>query len=352
MSAPESRTISTPRLDTHLWVAGSPDKPALVLLHGNASSAVFFDRVQAELGERYYVLAPDMRGFGRSEAKPVDASRAMRDFSDDIAELLASSELGLAADARVHLVGWSAGGNVAMQLAIDHGARVASLALINPGSPFGFGGTKGEEGTPCWDDFAGSGGGTANPQFVELLAAKDTGSDQPVSPRNVMNSFYWKPPFKPEPAAEERYLAGMLETKTGPANYPGNMTESKNWPGVAPGTSGVNNALSPKYFNQGGFAEIASKPPVLWIRGAHDQIVSDRSMFDFGVLGELGAVPGWPGAEQFPAQPMVAQMRFVLERYKSGGGSYREAVIEDAGHAPHIEQHAQFMSLLDNFLAD
>jgi pimeloyl-ACP methyl ester carboxylesterase len=351
MSAPESRTISTPRLDTHVWVAGTPDKPAVVLLHGNASSAVFFDRVQAELGERYCVLAPDMRGFGGSEAKPVDASRAMRDFSDDIAELLTSKELGLGEDAKVHLVGWSAGGNVAMQLAIDHGARVASLTLINPGSPFGFGGTKGKEGTPCYEDFAGSGGGTANPQFVELLAAKDTGSDQPVSPRNVMNGFYWKPPFKPEPEAEERYLAGMLATKTGPANYPGDMSESNNWPGVAPGTTGVNNALSPKYFNQGEFAEIGDKPPVLWIRGAHDQIVSDRSMFDFGVLGELGAVPGWPGAEVFPAQPMVEQMRFVLDRYAAGGGSYREEVIEDAGHAPHVEKHEQFMGLLTKFLA-
>ncbi|HLL07010.1 MAG TPA: hypothetical protein VK539_40920 [Myxococcaceae bacterium] len=33
---------------------------------------------------------------------------------------------------------------------------------------------------------------------------------------------------------------------------------------------------------------------MLRIRGADDQIVSDTSLFDFGLLGSLSAVPGWP----------------------------------------------------------
>ncbi|KIG11957.1 Beta-ketoadipate enol-lactone hydrolase [Enhygromyxa salina] len=351
MSALESRIISTSRLDTHLWLAGAPGKPAILLLHGNVSSAVFFDRVQAALGERYFVIAPDLRGYGRSQVKPVDATRGVRDFSDDLAALLGSPELGLAADAKVHVVAWSAGGNVAMQLAIDHGARVASLTLINPGSPYGFGGTKGADGTPCYDDFAGSGAGGVNPTLVELLVAKDTGADQPVSPRNVMNTFYWKPPFKPEPETEERYLAGMLEIAIGEHNYPGDALPSANWPNVAPGVAGMNNALSPKYLNQSEIVHLRDKPPILWVRGADDQIVSDRSMFDFGVLGELGAVPGWPGAEVFPAQPMVEQTRAVFDRYAAAGGAYTEVVIADAGHGPHIEKYDEFMVALNGFLA-
>jgi pimeloyl-ACP methyl ester carboxylesterase len=350
MSALESRTISTSRLDTHLWLAGSPDKPAILLLHGNVSSAVFYDRVQAELADRYFVIAPDMRGYGRSQAKPVDATRGVRDYSDDLAALLSSAELGLATDAKLVVVGWSAGANVAMQLAIDHGARVGSLVLINPGSPYGFGGTKGPDGTPCHEDFAGSGAGAANPAFVELLADKDTTADQPVSPRNVMNAFYWKPPFRPEREAEERYLAGMLEIAIGPQNYPGDAEPSLNWPNVAPGRIGMNNALSPKYLDQTGIVDLREKPPILWIRGADDQIVSDRSMFDFGVLGELGVVPGWPGAEVFPAQPMVTQTRAVFQRYAAAGGKYHELVIADAGHGPHIEKHDEFMAGLREFL--
>lgn len=347
----ESRTVTTPRLTTHLWLAGPPTKPTILLIHGNASSSVFFDRVQTELAERYHVLAPDMRGYGKSEAKPSDATRGVRDYSDDIAELLASDALGLG-DRPVHVVGWSAGGNVGMQLALDHGARVASLTLINPGSPYGYGGTKGLDGTPCCEDFAGTGGGVANPQFIELLKAKDTGADQPVSPRNIMNSFYWKPPFKPDAETENRYLAGMLDTVVGPGNYPGDATPSSNWPGVAPGTGGMNNALSPKYLNQTSIVELGRKPPILWIRGADDQIVSDASMFDIGLLGQLGAVPGWPGAEVFPPQPMVGQTRAVFDRYAKAGGRVREVVFEDCGHGPHIEKHEEFMRTLTGFLAE
>jgi hypothetical protein len=44
-------------------------------------------------------------------------------------------------------------------------------------SPYGFGGTRDVAGTPCHADFAGSGGGTANPEFVRLLAAGDRGGE-------------------------------------------------------------------------------------------------------------------------------------------------------------------------------
>ncbi|EDM79337.1 hypothetical protein PPSIR1_02251 [Plesiocystis pacifica SIR-1] len=349
----QSRRFTTDRLDTHAFVAGDPQKPALLLIHGNVSSAVFFDQVQAELARDYYVIAPDMRGYGKSQLEAIDATRGMADMSDDFAALLAHPDLGLAADAKVHVVGWSVGGNVALQLALDHGTRVASLTLLNPGSPKGFGGTKDVAGTPCYPDFGGSGGGTANPDFVAFLAAKERGSDAPVTPRNVMVNFYWKPGLALEPAREEAYLSAMLDTTAGATTYPGDVVDSPNWPGVAPGVTGMNNALSPKYLDQAGFAALgAGGPPVLWIRGADDQIVSDRSMFDFGTLGELGAVPGWPGAEVFPSQPMVAQTRAVFDAYQAAGGRYREVVFEDCGHGPHIEKQDAFLAELRTFLRE
>ncbi len=343
-----STTIETPRLKTHLRAAGDADKPALVLLHGNVSSSVFFEDAIARLADLARVIAPDMRGFGDSQTAPVDATRGVRDFSDDLHALLTSDALGLGGRP-VHLVGWSVGGSVIMQYAIDHAASVASLTLLNPGSPFGFGGTKGVEGTPCYADFAGSGGGTANPEFVKLLGAGDRGTDSQVSPRNVMNAFYFKPPFRPAAAREEAFVSGMLNTKIGEGNYPGDLTTSENWPGVAPGARGVNNTISPKYCDLSGFADIDPRPPVLWIRGADDQIVSDRSMFCFGTLGELGAVPGWPGAEVFPPQPMIGQTRHVLDRYTRNGGRYEELVLENCGHAPHLEHADRFEAALRRF---
>jgi len=112
----------------------------------------------------------------------------------------------------------------------------------------------------------------------------------------------------------------------------------------------MNNAISPKFCNLSGFAEIVSRPDVLWVRGADDQIVSDTSLFDFGYLGKLGAVPGWPGEEVYPPQPMVSQMRAVLESYRRNGGRYREEIIANCAHSPHIEQPEAFRTLLFAFL--
>jgi pimeloyl-ACP methyl ester carboxylesterase len=181
-----------------------------------------------------------------------------------------------------------------------------------------------------------------NPDFPRLMAAGDRGTDNPqASPRVVMNSFYWKPPFVP--AREEDLLSSLLSQHTGEDSYPGDFVPSENWPNVAPGLWGPINAVSPKYTKDiRHLVEAGVKVPVLWIRGSDDQIVSDNSLFDFGTLGALGAVPGWPGADVFPPQPMVSQTRAVLDQYAATGGSYQEHVIEDTAHTPYVEKPEAF----------
>jgi pimeloyl-ACP methyl ester carboxylesterase len=342
-----SEVIVTPRLETHVLTSGPEDGIPVLFLHGNASSSRFFEETLAALASlpRYRGLAPDMRGYGDSETRPLDATRGLTDFSDDLQDL--AQAFGLE---EFHLVGWSAGGSVAIQYTMDHTSAVASLVLVDPMSPYGFGGTKDIAGTPCWPDFAGSGGGTANPEFVSRLELKDRTEGDPNSPRNVMNNFYFRPPFRAD--REEAFLSSVLSTKTGDENYPGDMVVSENWPGVAPGESGMNNAISPKYCNLEDFALVQPGPPVLWVRGDDDAIVSDTSLLDFGYLGQLDAVPGWPGAEAFPPQPMVSQMRAVLDAYEARGGRYREEVIPDCGHTPHVEKPEEFRRLLFGFLEE
>src|SRR5712691_1992920 len=320
LSGIKQHTVKTDRLIVAYLRAGSGSEP-LVLLHGNCSSSLFFQDFMLDLAAtgRYTIYAPDMRGYGDTEVAPVDATRGVRDFSDDLAAFARALDLFA-----FHGLGWSLGGNVVMQYAIGYPGALRSLTLLAPGSPFGFGGTGDAQGNAIWPDFAGSGGGTANPDFVQRLGQQDRGSEQ-TSPRTVINAFYFKPPFRAAADREEIYVSSMLSTKTAPGNYPGDFVASANWPNVAPGTQGPNNALSPQYLNQGNFATIDVKPPVLWIHGLDDQIVSDTSFFDFGFLGQLGAVPGWPGAEIYPPQPMKAQVRTVLENYRANGGHYQEA---------------------------
>lgn len=330
--------IQTNRLQTHFYSTGPVDGIPVILVHGNVSSARFFTELLAVLPSGYYGIAPDLRGYGESETKPIDATRGVRDWSDDLHSLIMA--LGLTQP--VHLLGWSLGGGVVMQYAIDHPTHVASLTLMAPVSPYGFGATKGLEGTLATADGAGAGGGAANPEFVKLLAAGDMSSDSQLSPRNVMNAFYFKPPFRVAAAEEDALVAAMNSTAVGEDNYPGDLRPSNNWPMIAPGDRGVLNTLAPTHFNMSSLVDITPKPPILWVRGADDQIVSDTSFFDLAFLGQVGAVPGWPGTEACPPQPMVSQTRAVLAQYQAQGGSYREVVFADCGHAPHIEQAAEF----------
>lgn len=342
-----SETVETSRLRTHFLSAGPEDGVPVFLLHGNVSSSRFFEETLAALPDGFRGIAPDLRGFGSTETKPVDATRGLGDFSDDLHGLVEALELE---GRRIHLVGWSVGGTVALRYAVDHPSGVASITLVNPMSPYGFGGTKDEAGTPCWPDYAGSGGGTANPEFTRRLSEGDRGEEDPNSPRNVMNAFYFKPPFRASRGREEAFLSAMLDTVVGDESYPGDMAGSENWPGIAPGEKGVNNAISPKHCNLEEFADIVPQPPVLWVRGADDTIVSDISILDFGYLGQLEAVPDWPGPEAYPPQPMVAQTRAVLDRYTRNGGSCREEVVPDCGHTPHVEKPEEFRGLLFAFL--
>ncbi len=113
---------------------------------------------------------------------------------------------------------------------------------------------------------------------------------------------------------------------------------------VAPGVLGPTNGLSPKY--NGDYVErfinADAKPPILWVRGSHDLIIADGSMTDFGTLGSLGYVPGWPGMEIYPPQPMVSQTRAVLDSYAANGGTYQEVVMQDTGHTPYVERPDEF----------
>ena len=345
----ESRQIETSRLRTHVLTAGSPDAPPLVLVHGNVSAARFFAETMAALAGDYHCVAPDLRGFGRSAQLPVDARRGVRDFSDDVRALLAEGGL-LPAAQPVHLLGWSLGGGVALQYAIDHPGTVASVILESPMSPFGFGGTRDAGGIPCWPDYAGSGGGTASPEMVRRIEGGDRGTQDQTSPRQVLTHLYGNPVSVPR-EVEDALVESMLEMAIGPANYPGDTAASPNWPGAAPGERGVNNAISPKYCDLSGFAAPGGGPDVLWIRGDADLIVSDTSLVDLGHLGALGAIPGWPGPDVFPAQPMVGQMRAVLGRYQAAGGRYTERVLPGCGHSPHLERPAEFAAAVAGFLA-
>ncbi|KRB36465.1 alpha/beta hydrolase [Microbacterium sp. Root180] len=335
------RVIETPRLNVSILerVGDSPSTPAertVVLIHGNVSSSLFWQELMEDLPSDLRVIAIDLRGFGGTEHAPIDATRGVRDFSDDVHATLET--LGIRA---AHFVGWSMGGGVVLQYALDH--PVLSLTLESPVSPYGFGGTR-RDGSRVTDDDAGSGGGAGNPDFVQRLIDHDETDEAPTSPRSVFRAHYVGPEYRTD--HEDTWVASMLTTSTATGNYPGDSVASDNWPGFAAGTIGVLNTLAPKHFNVSGIVNLAEKPPILWVHGTLDPIVSDTSVYDLATLGKLGIVPGWPGEEVAPPQEMVSQTRDVLARYAAGGGEVTELALEGVGHTAHLERPAEFRHAL------
>lgn len=339
-----SHMIQTPRLAVHALTSGPDDGLPVLFIHGNGASATFWEETMLALPAGLRGIAPDLRGYGDTEPLPVDATLGLGDMVDDV--LAMADALGLTA---YHVVGHSMGGGVAMKLAIARPAAVLSLTLVDTVSPYGYSGSKDVDGTPCYDDGAPAGAGSVNPEFVRLMGEKDRSADNPVSPRNVLRQFYVKPPFTHP--REEELLSSMLSLRIGEDWYPGDAAPSPHWPGVCPGTRGIVNAFSRKYFDASGIVDIQPKPPVLWIRGADDNIVANNAFWDIAALGAMGFVPGWPGLDECPPQPMIDQTRAVLERYAANGGSYREEVIADAGHSPFLEKPEEFNRLLHALIA-
>ncbi len=330
--------VRTPRLTANvLERPAAPYSKTAVFVHGNVSSSLFWQPTMLALPEDVRALAIDLRGFGDSETLPVDATRGVRDFSDDVASVL--DTLGVSG---ANLVGWSMGGGVVMQLLIDRPDLFSSVTLVSPVSPYGFGGTTGPDGAVLDAEFPGTGGGGANPDFVARLAAGDRSGDEQTSPRTVLRTAYVA-----DPAVlgdlEDLWVESMLTTKTGPDNYPGDAGAAAGWPGFGPGTRGVLNTMVPKYFDVSGIVDVADKPAILWVYGLQDAIVSDASFFDLNMLGKVGVIPGWPGDEVAPPQPMIAQTRAVLERYAAAGGDYRELAFDGVGHSAHLERPAEFV---------
>lgn len=344
-----SRLIPTARLVQHVYESGPEDGPPLVLLHGNLASGRFFESLMVSLMAalpEHRVLAPDLRGFGASEPLVVDATRGVRDYSDDLLALAEAMRLG-----PLHLVGWSLGGNVAIQYLLDHPAQVRSLVLIAPGSPFGYGGTHGALGQPNHPDYAGSGAGLVRREVAHHLRAGDFGVASLYAPRAMLRQGYVRSHTAISRPREDALVEQMLLAAIGDQHYPGDSTPSPHWPHTAPGIYGPNNAVAPKYLNQRALADIAAKPPILWLRGANDRVVSDAALTDPGTLGKLRLMHGWPGEAVCPPQPMVSQTRALLRRYAANGGAFREEVIGDCGHSPHLEQPTLVAALLRQLVA-
>ncbi|MGN5635676.1 alpha/beta fold hydrolase [Streptomyces sp. AC154] len=123
----ESSTLSLDDGDIHVCQDGPCDAPALLLIHGSASSTRSWDQLVPLLAGSHRVIRIDLLGHGRS-AKPADGSYALLDQAGRAGTVL--DRLGVE---HAVVVGHSSGGVVATALAEERPDLVTALALVNTG---------------------------------------------------------------------------------------------------------------------------------------------------------------------------------------------------------------------------
>lgn len=106
---------------TRLHYESSGNGEAVVLIHGALVDGRIWDPQFAQLARKYRVIRYDQRGHGRSARNHAEPHSP----AEDLSALLDDLQIGQA-----HLVGFSAGGHIALDYALAHPERVLSLALI------------------------------------------------------------------------------------------------------------------------------------------------------------------------------------------------------------------------------
>jgi pimeloyl-ACP methyl ester carboxylesterase len=92
----------------------------LLLLHGNSGSINGFEYQIPELSKHFKVIAVDSRAQGRSSDSEKEITYAL--MASDMSELIEKLKLG-----SVYVVGWSDGGNIGLELALNHPDKIKKL---------------------------------------------------------------------------------------------------------------------------------------------------------------------------------------------------------------------------------
>lgn len=115
--------------ETRIFLRWSGSGPAILLLHGFPETHLMWRDVAPRLAERFTVVCPDLRGYGRSfcpASRPDHAPYAKRAMAQDMVAVM--ERLGFR---RFSVAGHDRGGRVAYRLALDHPARVERLAVLD-----------------------------------------------------------------------------------------------------------------------------------------------------------------------------------------------------------------------------
>lgn len=127
----EERRIEARGLTSHTLLCGEPTNPAVILLHGagpGANAAANWYHLMPDLAENFYVIAPDLIGFGASVVPDPFPTNIMAWIGVRVEQILGLME-ALNVDS-AHLVGNSMGGALTLQLLSETPDRFNKIVLM------------------------------------------------------------------------------------------------------------------------------------------------------------------------------------------------------------------------------
>ncbi len=187
---PDSHFIEIDDLQVHYKISGEGE-PAIVLLHGFASSTFAWREAMEPLSSYGTVIAFDRTGFGLTERPLRDDWEGESPYSADAhAELTIDVIEALGFDQAV-LIGNSAGGSIAIDVARNYPDRISALVLVDAAVYY-------EPGPPSWAMWI-----LQTPQFKRLAplfvrSLADHGE--------VLLDFAWHDPSLVTPEIWEGYI--------------------------------------------------------------------------------------------------------------------------------------------------
>jgi pimeloyl-ACP methyl ester carboxylesterase len=116
------------RLAAHTW--GKRGSPVVLMIHGFLDCGRSWTDIADLLQDDYYVIAPDMRGFGESGWVGAGGYYHFYDYYDDVLGWLRSLEIE-----EFSLIGHSMGGSIATGVAAIEGSRCGRLILLEGMGP-------------------------------------------------------------------------------------------------------------------------------------------------------------------------------------------------------------------------
>lgn len=278
--------IKTSRLSTVYRHSGRDwqDAESIIFIHGSLSSGRWWEPTLAAFEElmpnKYACFAPDLRSHGQADPLPV---QGMESFSSDVLSVM--DTIGLK---KAHIVGWSMGGGVAMQLALDHSDRCLSLTLVSSVAPYGI--KRGQlRGDP------------------EALGEAIRRGELETVAKLIQASNLREGRFPLDNSPPGRALVSFLVQSA---------MQAQNYPGDTEHGEGNHETM---YRLQLADRCATFPRPVLSIHGDHDAVISNDYFAE--------ASRPWP-----------------VERFQ-------EIIFEGASHSPMVEQPRRFAITLDEFFS-